>query len=266
MQHHVYDLKQQKRGAVAVVSLNKRMNVRLMTISDYRQFKAGRGGRAIGGNAKTSPVRIPIPRDGHWVVVLDNGGAPYQVRAGVQVEGPPPRTSLPTREYNPASDVEVREPIEPIDEVLGGQTWDVFLSHATEDKATVAVPLRDALTARGVTVWLDKTEIKIGDSLRRKIDEGIRSSRFGIVVLSPSFFAKGWTNHELDGLVTKTVAGEQTMLPIWHNVGAEEVRGYSASLADKRALSTDEYEIDQIADQVAEAVHSAVDENSHDSS
>ena len=158
MQHHVYDLKQQKRGAVAVVSLNKRMNVRLMTISDYRQFKAGRGGRAIGGNAKTSPVRIPIPRDGHWVVVLDNGGAPYQVRAGVQVEGPPPRTSLPTREYNPASDVEVREPIEPIDEVLGGQTWDVFLSHATEDKATVAVPLRDALTARGVTVWLDKTE------------------------------------------------------------------------------------------------------------
>lgn len=261
MQHHVYDLKQQKRGAVAVVSLNKRMNVRVMTMSDYRQFKAGRGGRAIGGYAKTSPVRIAIPRDGHWVVVLDNGGAAYQVRAGVQVEGPPPRTSLPAREHNPARDVEVREPVEPIGDALGGQTWDVFLSHVSENKVTVAVPLRDALTARGVTVWLDKTEIRIGDSLRRKIDEGIRSSRFGIVVLSPSFFAKGWTNHELDGLVTKTVAGEQTMLPIWHDVSAEQVRGYSPSLADKRALSTGEFSIAEMADQIAEAVRGADEED-----
>jgi hypothetical protein len=128
------------------------------------------------------------------------------------------------------------------------------LSHATEDKASVALPLRNALTERRVTVWLDKTEIKIGDSLCRKIDEGIRSSRYGIVVLSPSFFAKGWTNLELDGLVTRTVAGEQTMLPIWHQVTAEQVRGYSPSLADKRALSTGEFNIEDMADQIAEAV------------
>jgi hypothetical protein len=150
--------------------------------------------------------------------------------------------------------VQIREPVEPEGDVLGGQTWDVFLSHATEDKASVALPLRNALTERGVTVWLDKTEIKIGDSLRRKIDEGIRSSRYGIVVLSPSFFAKGWTNLELDGLVTRTVAGEQTMLPIWHEVSAEQVRGYSPSLADKRALSTGEFDIEEMADQIAEAV------------
>ena len=142
----------------------------------------------------------------------------------------------------------MREPIAPVDDLFGGQTWDVFLSHASEDKEAVAVPLRDALTARGVTVWLDKTEMRIGDSLRRKIDAGIRSSRMGIVVLSDSFFGKGWTNHELDGLVTRTVAGEQSLLPIWHGVDASDVRRYSPSLADKVALSTADVDIEQIAE------------------
>ncbi|WP_268793483.1 toll/interleukin-1 receptor domain-containing protein [Rhodococcus sp. Leaf278] len=64
---------------------------------------------------------------------------------------------------SPVRDVEVRDPVKPQGSTLGGQTWDVFLSHASEDKASIAVPLRDALTGRGVTVWLDKTELRIGD-------------------------------------------------------------------------------------------------------
>lgn len=250
----MYDLKQQKKGAIAVVSLDKQANVRLMTMSQYRSFKAGRSVRVMGGLAKESPARLAIPSSGHWVVVVDLGGLPGRVRAGVQMQPPPPGLLPPMREGNPARDVQVREPVVPERGALGGRTWDVFLSDASEDKEAVAVPLHDALIGRGVTVWLDKAEIKIGDSLRRKIDDGIRSSRFGIVVLSPSFFAKGWTNHELDGLVTKTVAGEQTMLPIWHDVGVEDVRGYSPSLADKRALSTGEFDIADMADQIAEAV------------
>lgn len=255
MQHLYYDLGQQKKGATAVVTLDKQANVQLMTSSAYQSYKSGRQYRYHGGLAKQSPARIPIPNSGRWVVVVDLGGHRGSVRAGVQVQ-PPPRGNLPTlrQQDSPAANVQVREPIEPQGDVLGGQTWDVFMSHATEDKASVALPLRNALTERGVTVWLDKTEIKIGDSLRRKIDEGIGSSRYGVVVLSPSFFAKGWTNLELDGLVTRTVAGEQSMLPIWHEVSAEQVRGYSPSLADKRALSTGEFDIEEMADQIAEAV------------
>ncbi len=65
-----------------------------------------------------------------------------------------------------------------------------------------------------MSVWLDKSELKLGDGLRRKVDQGIRSSRFGTGVLPKTFFGKGWTNHELDGLVTRTVAGEQSLLLI----------------------------------------------------
>ena len=143
----------------------------------------------------------------------------------------------------------------PEGDLFGGQTWDVFISHASEDKDSVARPLRDALTRLGITVWLDEAQMRIGDSLHRKIDEGIRSSRFGIVVLSEAFFGKGWTNHELDGLVTRTVAGEQSLLPIWHDLSAEQVRNFSPSLADKVALSTNQFSIEDIAENIAAVVN-----------
>ena len=60
----------------------------------------------------------------------------------------------------------------------------------------------------------DEFELKIGDSLRRKIDRGLAKSKFGIVVLSKDFIKKGWTNYELDGIITKANTGEQILLPI----------------------------------------------------
>ena len=66
------------------------------------------------------------------------------------------------------------------------------------------------------------------------------------MVLSDAFFLKGWTNHELDGLVTRTVAGEQSLLPIWHDLSAEQVRAFSPSLADKVALSTNQFSIEDM--------------------
>jgi len=79
----------------------------------------------------------------------------------------------------------------------------VFICHASEDKEEVARPLAQELRSRDFRVWIDEAEILIGDSLRRKIDEGLASSRFGIVILSPSFFAKEWPQLELDGLAQR---------------------------------------------------------------
>lgn len=225
-----------------------------MTASNYSALKAGRRFSFHGGRATKSPVRLQIPNNGHWFVVVDLGGLTGRVRASVAVQPSPPGMLAPIRERSPISDVQVREPVEPDGDFLGGQTWDVFISHASEDKEDVALPLRNALVDLGISVWLDKTELTIGDSLRRKIDQGIRSSRFGIVVLSKHFFAKGWTNHELDGLVTRTVAGEQTLLPIWHGITATDVRSHSPSLADKVALATDNTSTEEMADQIARVV------------
>lgn len=258
MEHLRYDLGSLKKGSTVVVTLQNQANVQLMTSHNYTNYKAGRRYQYHGGRVTRSPFRIAVPSNGHWVVAIDLGGRTGRISARVAVE-PPPRGFLPparSAQENLASRVAVREDLEePEGDALGGQTWDVFISHASEDKASVARPLRDALTRMGIAVWLDETQMRIGHSLRRKIDDGIRSSRFGVVVLSEAFFQKGWTNHELDGLVTRTVAGEQSLLPIWHDLSADQVRAFSPSLADKVAMSTEAFTIEEIAEQIAEVIN-----------
>lgn len=132
--------------------------------------------------------------------------------------------------------------------------YDVFISHASEDKDAVARPLAEALRNNGLSVWYDEFELRIGDSLRRKIDKGIANSNFGVIVISRDFISKGWTNYELDGLITRAVNGEQTMLPVWHNITKREVINYSPSLADKLARSTTDFTVEEIADEIADLI------------
>jgi hypothetical protein len=262
MEHLKVDLGTVKKGSTVVATLDKQANVLLLDASNYRIYSASRGGRFTyyGGLVKRSPVRIPVPSTGHWYLAIDLGDRAGQLRHSVSV-APPPRGDLPAyREpASPLADrVAVRQPEPPASpDVLDGRTWDVFVSHASEDKAAVAIPLAQALQDRAVSVWLDKAELRIGDSLRRRIDQGLRSSRFAAVILSEAYFAKGWTQYELDGIVTLGVGGRQSLLPIWHGVSHKDVAGHSPSLADKLARSTAEMSIDDMAHEIAEIVLTA---------
>ena len=117
--------------------------------------------------------------------------------------------------------------------------WDAFISHAWEDKEAVARPLAQALEAKGLRVWFDEFTLSVGDRLRRSIDRGLANSRYGIVILSPMFFAKEWPQKELDGLTQREERGEKVILPVWHNITAEQIRAYSPTLADRFAVLSD---------------------------
>jgi hypothetical protein len=79
----------------------------------------------------------------------------------------------------------------------------------------------------------------LGDSIRRTIDKGLGRSRYGIVVLSAAFFAKQWTQYELDGLVEAEMAKkEKAILPLWHGVSYQQVFAYSPALASRKAAMT----------------------------
>lgn len=144
-----------------------------------------------------------------------------------------------------------------VGDVIASKRYDVFISHASEDKAEFVSVLAEKLQHIGVSVWFDAFELKIGDSLRRSIDSGLVASRFGIIVLSSAFFAKNWTQYELDGLVAKEMEGIKVILPIWHRISKDEVMSYSPSLADKFALNTAQYTIDELADEIAKVVRSS---------
>jgi hypothetical protein len=132
--------------------------------------------------------------------------------------------------------------------------YDVFISHATEDKDEIVRPLASQLASTGLRVWYDEFELRLGDSLRRKIDAGLARSRFGVVVLSHSFFAKNWPQYELDGLVTREMTGEQVILPLWHRITKSEVIAQSPSLADKVARSTADFTTEEIAREIADVI------------
>ena len=134
---------------------------------------------------------------------------------------------------------------------------DVFISHASEDKDDLVRPLADELVNLGLKVWYDEFRLKVGDSLRRSIDAGLAKSRFGIVVMSPSFFAKNWPQYELDGLVQREMEGGKVILPLWHKVTKSEVMGYSPSLADKFALNSTTNTIQELASEFAFVIKGA---------
>ena len=136
--------------------------------------------------------------------------------------------------------------------------YDVFICHATEDKDDIARPLANALIAQNLRVWYDEFELRIGDSLRRKIDIGLTGSRFGVVIISHSFFAKNWTQYELDGLVTREMTGERVILPIWHQISQSEVIEKIPSLANKVARNTSDSTIDKIACDIAEVIRASL--------
>jgi len=96
----------------------------------------------------------------------------------------------------------------------------------------------DALIEEGFYVWYDEFSLTIGDSLRRSIDKGLAQSKYGLVILSPNFFAKNWPQTELDGLAARESNGKKVILPIWHNVDEKYVIKFSPTLADRVAVPT----------------------------
>lgn len=242
-----YDLGNLDRGKIVQVRLSVAANVRLMDSSNYANYKNGRQHRYYGGYVKTSPYNITVPNYGHWYVTIDLGGYAGRVKCNVNVFNgllAPVKHQLPLAQ-EPNLYVETNE---------SKKEYDVFISHASEDKDLVVRPLANALKEKGIKVWYDEFELKIGDSLRRKIDQGLSKSRFGIVVISKSFINKGWTNYELDGIMTKAISGQQTLLPIWHNITKQEVIDYSPSLADKVARNTSQETVEEIAEEIAEMI------------
>lgn len=240
-----------EKGSTVVVELSTGANVRLMDSSNFNAYKSGRPHRYFGGRPNVTPFRIVVPSTGSWYLTIDLAGLrASSVQHSAHVL--PPALPVVAPSAQPLSGIRhERPPILPDD---NGETWDVFISHASEDKAAVAEPLAEALRKKGLKVWLDKTELRIGDSLRRKIDYGLAHSTFGVVVLSKSFFAKGWPQYELDGIVGLTVNGDQRMLPIWHEISRDEIARQSPSLVDKIARNTATTTVVDIAVEIADVI------------
>src|SRR5205085_8563712 len=103
------------------------------------------------------------------------------------------------------------------------------------DQADFVRPLAEALSGfpKELKVWYSEYELTLGDRLLAKIDEGLKTCDYGLVVLSPRFFAKRWPREELDGLFQLETTERKVILPVWKDVSEAEVKAFSPILASR---------------------------------
>jgi hypothetical protein len=137
---------------------------------------------------------------------------------------------------------------------LKADSFDLFLSHASEDKEQLARPLCSKLRELGYVVWLDESQIEAGDQLVQSLDSGIHTSRCGLIVLSQAFMRKKWTRYEVDQLLEASRNSGKKLFFLWHGVSEDEVRAWSPELADRVAFITERYSLDELALRLARAM------------
>jgi hypothetical protein len=78
----------------------------------------------------------------------------------------------------------------------------VFICYSHQDSPFVDRLVND-LSSRGIKIWLDKWEIKVGDSITEKINQGIKQNDYLIIVLSKASVKSEWVRRELDAALMK---------------------------------------------------------------
>src|SRR4051812_4935086 len=169
------DLGNRGRGDVVEVTLSgSAANVRLLDSSNFSSYRRRARHSYVGGLAKQSPIRLGIPHQGHWHAVVDMQGLRGTTRAGIRVIPASALQPLPAIQERHRDIATIAENISGAHTDSGSEDrdFDVFISHAAEDKDSLVRPLALGLQDRGLSVWFDEFELRVGDSLRRKIDAG----------------------------------------------------------------------------------------------
>ena len=102
------------------------------------------------------------------------------------------------------------------------QTPVAFLSYAGEDK-DLAKQVANTLQENGIETWWDEWEIRHGDSIRQKVDEGIGSCTHFLVLLTPQSIDKPWVKAEMDSAFVRKLKGKCRFNPVRHKLTVEEL-------------------------------------------
>jgi len=130
--------------------------------------------------------------------------------------------------------------------------YDAYLIHASDDEATAAV-IVEHLRSSGLVVWFNS--FLPGGRVRQQMEEGLRRSTVGVVLVTETLFSKQWAVEELDALYGLEGDRGDRIIPVWAGVTAATVREHSPMLAMRSAVvvTTDD-ELAQAADELRHAI------------
>jgi tetratricopeptide (TPR) repeat protein len=98
---------------------------------------------------------------------------------------------------------------------MGARGWDVFVSYGHGDAEWVRV-LAGNLHRAGFEVFLDEWELVGGDRVTGRLEEAIRGSANGVLVVSPHALSRPWVREEYEALLRQAVEdpGERRLVPV----------------------------------------------------
>lgn len=97
---------------------------------------------------------------------------------------------------------------------FGAADFEVFISHASEDKEAIARPIFEACRALGLKAFLDQEHIGWGESFTRKINTALGASRTVIAIVSPAAVSKEWPVAEINAALAMEIDGAKTVVPL----------------------------------------------------
>jgi hypothetical protein len=253
LQHQHYDLSHVEAGRIVEVILEDAANVRIMNHASYQEYKAGRRHVFIGGFVTSSPFRASIPEGGHWHVVLDLGGHPGRIRSSVRVL--PGTLSQTSPQTPPEQEPKKVSPLAAVPSLVLGRRGeyrpnDVFILHVPDDKAVVR-SFAFALRKKGLRVAYDDFELTAGDNAHKKVNSGVGTSNFGVVVISRSLVKQGWVDASVAELTMRPFSGKQMLMPLWHDITRGEALEFCAEIANLMGRHTGVNTYDEIAEDIA---------------
>jgi hypothetical protein len=134
-----------------------------------------------------------------------------------------------------------------------GLEFDCFVSYASEDR-TLVKELVKTLTDRELQVWWDKGQITLGDKLTRKLDEGLRVLRYGVVIVSRHFVAKKWTDAEIRALISRSIESDRkVILPVLVDMSHTQFQEAYPIIGDL-VTTTFSGDVGALADEILRAV------------
>ena len=134
-----------------------------------------------------------------------------------------------------------------------------FLSYASQNKESLALPLAMALQEKGVRIWFDEYEIKPGDSIRATIELGLKSCERCILLLTKEYLEnRRMAKAEFESIFQREqIEGTNNLfVPVWVGVSREEVFEFCTSLTDRAAVlwSADKFADPAEKERVAHAI------------
>ena len=157
---------------------------------------------------------IRHPDTGEFPTVVVHGNALDDLR--LSVEGSPALLELVQERMSP----EEREAT--TFKPLQSGPPRAFLSFSFDDH-DLAERIARALMANGIDTWWAEWEIRAGDSLRRKIDEGLVGCTHFLVLLTPGAMKKPWVQQEMDAGLVRRIGGQAQFIALRHGLAASEL-------------------------------------------